>query len=107
MNAPLEFELLKARRSAVFCWGLLGVALGVPAVTSLFVALVVHGGSSPAAAKAATWSPISALPGWWSWPVRWPSAGAGCRRTPTGPTAGPAPATWAAAPPAPLPDPRG
>jgi ABC-2 type transport system permease protein len=54
VNAALEFELLKARRSPVFRWGLLGVALGVPAVTTLFVVLVAYGGSSPAAAKAAT-----------------------------------------------------
>lgn len=54
MTAAFEFELLKARRSAVFRWGCLGVVLGVPGITTLFVVLVARGGSSPAAAKAAT-----------------------------------------------------
>jgi ABC-2 type transport system permease protein len=52
MRAALEFELLKARRANVFRWGAVVVAVGVPAVSTLFFVLARLGGDAPAVAKA-------------------------------------------------------
>lgn len=53
MNAALEFELLKARRSNVFRWGAGAIILGVPGLSTAFFELARRGGSTPSAAKAA------------------------------------------------------
>jgi ABC-2 type transport system permease protein len=52
MIAALEFELLKARRSGVFRWGAIAVAVGVPLLATGFFLLARLDGGSSAAAKA-------------------------------------------------------
>ena len=63
MIAALEFELLKARRAAVFRWGAVAVSAGVPALCALFFLLAQSGDGSPGAAKAAAMVPALDLPG--------------------------------------------
>lgn len=52
MSAALEFELLKARRAAVFRWGAVAVVVGVPGLATVFFVLARSGGRSAAVAKA-------------------------------------------------------
>lgn len=63
MIAALEFELLKARRAAVFRWGAVAVGAGVPALCTLFFLLAQSGGGSPGAVKAAAMVPALDLAG--------------------------------------------
>ncbi|GAA1430036.1 ABC transporter permease [Microlunatus lacustris] len=63
MIAALEFELLKARRAAVFRWGAVAVGAGVPALCTLFFQLARSGGGSPGALKAAAMIPALDLAG--------------------------------------------
>jgi ABC-2 type transport system permease protein len=53
VNAAVEFELLKGRRSNVFRWGALVMVVGVPALSTGFFQLARLGGDTPAAGKAA------------------------------------------------------
>jgi ABC-2 type transport system permease protein len=53
LNAAVEFELLKGRRSNVFRWGALVMVIGVPALSTGFFQLARIGGDTPAAGKAA------------------------------------------------------
>lgn len=63
MIAALEFEVLKARRAAVFRWGAVAVSTGVPALCALFFLLARTGNGSPGALKAAAMIPTLDLAG--------------------------------------------